>query len=78
MSLPTPSPGDRVLEITRDATGEVAHRSIVTGWPERRIDKLANGMSINLDHNHWSIIDRTVDDLRVCETPDDLPSSPDA
>ena len=62
MSTPDPKPGDRVLEITNDETGKVAHRSIVTGWPERRIDKLADGMSINLDHDHWSIIDRTVEE----------------
>jgi hypothetical protein len=59
-TLPVPTAGDRVLEITNYATGEVAHRSIVTGWPERRIDKLIDGMSINMDHEHWTVIDRTV------------------
>lgn len=58
--LPEAKPGDRVLEVTHRATGEVGHRSIVTGQSERQIDKLDNGMSINLDHANWKIVDRVV------------------
>lgn len=64
-TLPAVKPGDLVVEIVNDETGEIGHRSIVTGWSERQVDKLVGGMSINLDHDRWSIVEReiAVDDV---------------
>jgi sulfur relay (sulfurtransferase) DsrC/TusE family protein len=59
--IPAAKAGDVVLEIVHDETGEIGHRSIVTDWSERQIDKLATGMSINLDHDNWSVVERVLD-----------------
>lgn len=58
--IPPVKAGDRVLEITNRETGEVGHRSIVTGWADRQVAQLERGMSINLDHANWYVNDRTV------------------
>lgn len=44
--------------IVKSGTGEVVKESDVTGWPERRIDKLMDGMSINLNWDAYHIENR--------------------
>lgn len=58
--LVQPKPGDRVVEIVRRSDGHVEYRTIVTGQSDRQIDRLVNGMSINLDHVNWSVVERDI------------------
>ena len=44
----------KYLEIIEDKTKEVASRMDVTGMSERQIDKILDGVSINLNHNEYS------------------------
>lgn len=58
--LVQPKPGDRVVEIARRSDGYVEYRTVVTGKSDRQIDRLVNGMSINLDHVNWSVVERDI------------------
>lgn len=51
----------QIVVIAQKGTGKVVKQSDVTGWPERRIDKLMDGMSINLDHDQYYIAQREID-----------------
>lgn len=44
--------------IVKTDTGEVVKESDVTGWSERRIEKLMDGMSINLNWDSYHISER--------------------
>ena len=45
----------KYLEIVKDDTKEVVLRMNVTEKSERQIDKIWDGVSINLNHNEYSI-----------------------
>jgi hypothetical protein len=44
----------KYLEIIKDKTNEVVKRLDVTSKGERMIDKIENGMNINLNHDEYS------------------------
>ncbi len=50
--------GKHTVCIVKTDTGKVVKESDVTGWPERRIDKLMDGMSINLNWDDYHISER--------------------
>jgi len=45
----------KYLEIVKDSTQEVVSRLDVTGKSERAIERIEGGMSLNLNHNQYSI-----------------------
>jgi hypothetical protein len=45
----------KYLEIIKDETNEVVSRMDVSNKSERQIDKVWDGVSINLNHNEYSI-----------------------
>lgn len=47
----------KYLEIVEDSTKEVVSRIDVTGKSERAIERIAGGMSINLNHDKYSIVE---------------------
>lgn len=50
----------QIVVIAQKGTGKVVKEFDVTGWSERRADKLMDGMSINLDHDRYYISQRDV------------------
>lgn len=48
----------RTVVIVKNDTQEVVKEFDVTGQPDRRIERLINGMSINLDWANYSIEQR--------------------
>ena len=40
----------------------IVKTSDVTGWPQRRIDKLVDGIEINLNHDEFHVEERPADE----------------
>ena len=47
----------KYLEIVKDSTQEVVARLDVTGKSEKAIERIEGGMSLNLNHDEYSIRD---------------------
>lgn len=48
----------QTVAIVKSATGEAVREFDVTGRTERQIDKLIDGISINLDHENYHVEER--------------------
>lgn len=48
----------QIVVIAKSETGEVVKEFDVTGWSERRADKLMDGISINLNHDEYYVEQR--------------------
>jgi hypothetical protein len=49
----------RILRIMEYGTGEVAKELDVSGMPDRMVEKIIQGININLNHERYYIADET-------------------
>jgi hypothetical protein len=61
---------NQYLEIRKTETGEVVKSLDVTGKSDRQIDRIWGGMSINLNHDEYSIKLNIGQGAKECDTTD--------
>jgi hypothetical protein len=59
---------NQYLEIRKTETGEVVKSLNVTGKSERQIDRIWSGMSINLNHDEYSILLNSDKNVQASDT----------